>query len=138
MLVLARNMRTYAHRERSARSRAERRASPPRARSALTFVPEGWLETWTRMVVEGLDGQRLGTVERFEIDEAGRLTNVVVRLGARRGACKRIAAQHIKSVGAGMLTLALSAAEVMRQTDVTAAMADELLLENMRFFPDLR
>jgi hypothetical protein len=88
------------------------------------------------MVVEGFDGTRLGTVERFEIDATGCLTDILVRVGGR-GACKRVAAQYIQSMQAGIVTLALAAADVMRLNDVSPQTTDDMLLEHMLFFRDV-
>ena len=90
------------------------------------------------MVVEGIDGTRLGTVERLEIDEAGRLTNVIVRLSGARRACKRVAAKSVHSLRADSVVLALSKAEVMGLSDVLPRIPDDLLLENVHFLPDVR
>jgi hypothetical protein len=90
------------------------------------------------MVVEGRDGTRLGTVERLEIDASGRLTDVVVRVGSARGACKRVAANYIQSVRQGILTLALPASDVLRLSDDQASSAEDKLFETLLYFPELR
>lgn len=68
------------------------------------------------MVVRDIDGAPLGMVERFEIDETGRLTGVVARLEA--AIRKRIAAALIRELRFGALTVALRADDVASLPDV--------------------
>jgi hypothetical protein len=71
------------------------------------------------VIVTGLCGERIGEVERFEIDRTGRLKWLVVRLSESIGTRKRIAADHIRSIQEGFVSVAVTT------TDVSALADDE-------------
>lgn len=69
------------------------------------------------MLVTGISGERIGTVERFEIDRTGQLNSVVVTLASRGGTRKRIAADKIRSIRDGAVQVAVTPAEISTLAD---------------------
>jgi hypothetical protein len=61
------------------------------------------------MLLFGMDGARLGTLERFEIDATGQLTSVVAR--GSDAVVRRITSAQIHELGLGSVTVHLSLAE---------------------------
>jgi hypothetical protein len=79
--------------------------------------------------VTGLAGERIGTVERFEIDRSGQLKALVVRVASSLSAFgmrKRIAAHQIRGLRDGTIQVAVSAAEVGTLADATDTTTDGL------------
>ena len=64
------------------------------------------------MIVVGMMGERIGTVERFEIDRYGQLKSLVVRITASIGTRKRIAAAQIRAIRGGTVEVSVSAADI--------------------------
>jgi hypothetical protein len=84
--------------------------------------------------VTGLAGERIGTVERFEIDRSGQLKALVVRVASSLGALgmrKRIAAHQIRGLRNGTIHVAVSAAEVGSLADAPDATRDGLWPEDL-------
>ncbi len=84
------------------------------------------------MIVVGLSGEQIGTVERFEIDPSGRLKSLVVRVASSVGTTKRIAADSIRSLQEDIVRVALSAAEITAlddagDVDMIELWSDEIL-----------
>jgi hypothetical protein len=69
------------------------------------------------VIVTGLCGEHIGEVERFEIDRSGRLKWLVVRLTESIGTRKRIAADHIRSIQDGMVSVAVMSTEIPELAD---------------------
>ena len=69
------------------------------------------------MIVTGLCGEHIGEVERFEIDRSGRLKWLVVRLTESIGTRKRIAADHIRSIQDGFVSVAVTTNDVPALAD---------------------
>jgi hypothetical protein len=78
------------------------------------------------VIVVGIAGERIGTVERFEIDKSGRLKWLVVKIATTLDTRKRIAAEHIRSIQNGIVSVAISATEVRSLVDDTQPSLDAL------------
>jgi hypothetical protein len=90
------------------------------------------------MNVMGLAGERIGTVERFEIDRSGQLKALVVRIATSFGAIgarKRIAAHQIRGLHDNTIQVAVSAAEVGTLADAAEAPVDGLWPDDLSSDP---
>lgn len=67
------------------------------------------------VIVTGVGGERIGEVERFEIDRTGSLKGLVVRMRESLGTWKkkRITAEHIDAIEDGTVRVDVSATEVL-------------------------
>jgi hypothetical protein len=70
------------------------------------------------MLLVGIAGARLGTLERFEIDATGQMTYVVAR-GTDAG-LRRIASSQVREIGLGSVVVNLTAAEFAGLPEVVA------------------
>jgi hypothetical protein len=87
-----------------------------------------------QVIVVGLAGEQIGTVERVEIDKSGRLKCLVVRLASSIGTRKRIASEHIRSIQNGTVSVAITATDVRalvddRDPDLDAFWSDDPIFE---------
>jgi hypothetical protein len=69
------------------------------------------------VIVTGLSGEHIGEVERFEIDRTGRLKWLVVRIAESFGTRKRIAADHIRSIQDGYVSVAVTTTDLPALAD---------------------
>jgi sporulation protein YlmC with PRC-barrel domain len=76
------------------------------------------------VIVVGLMGERIGTVERLEIDRTGRLKSLVIRVASSLETRKRITAEQIRSVQDGIVRIALSGREVRNLADIDDPASD--------------
>jgi hypothetical protein len=83
------------------------------------------------VIVTGVGGERIGEVERFEIDRTGSLKGLVVRMRESLGTWKkkRIAAEHIDAIEAGAVRIDVSATEVLILAEDADIQNDELWLD---------
>ena len=70
------------------------------------------------MNVLGVAGEKIGTVERFELDRRGQLSSLVVRIASSIGTRKRIAVDRIRSIRGSTVTVDVTAAEVQTLADL--------------------
>jgi hypothetical protein len=70
------------------------------------------------MNVVGVAGEKIGTVERFELDRRGQLSSLVIRIASSIGTRKRIAVDHIRSIRGGTVTVDVTAADLRHLADV--------------------
>ena len=70
------------------------------------------------MNVLGIAGEKIGTVERFELDRRGQLNSLVVRIASSIGTRKRIAVDRIRSIRGSTVTVDVTAAEVETLADL--------------------
>lgn len=79
------------------------------------------------MIVTGVGGERIGEVERFEIDRTGSLKGLVVRIRESLGTWrqKRIAAEHIDAIEDGAVRVDVSATEVLILAEDADAQPDD-------------
>jgi hypothetical protein len=76
------------------------------------------------MIVVGIAGVRIGTVERFEIDRSGQLKSLVVRIASSLGTRKRITVERIRSIRGGTVEVDVTAADVPRLEDLSDEAAE--------------
>lgn len=83
------------------------------------------------MNVVGATGEKIGTVERFELDRRGQLNSLVIRIASSIGTRKRIAAQQIRSIRGSTVTVDVTAAQVRTLEDLppNEATIDERLID---------
>jgi hypothetical protein len=91
-------------------------------------------ESDQHVIVVGIAGEQIGTVERFEIDKSGRLKCLVVRIASSLGTRKRIASEHIRSIQNGTVSVAISATDVRslvddREPDLDALWSEDPIFE---------
>jgi sporulation protein YlmC with PRC-barrel domain len=70
------------------------------------------------MNVFGVAGEKIGTVERFELDRRGQLSSLVIRIASSIGTRKRIAVDRIRSIRGSTVTVDVTAAEVQTLADL--------------------
>ena len=70
------------------------------------------------MNVVGLAGEKIGTVERFELDRRGQLSSLVIRIASSIGTRKRIAVDRIRSIRGSTVTVDVTADEVQSLADL--------------------
>jgi hypothetical protein len=70
------------------------------------------------MIVIGTAGERIGTVDRLEIDGRGRLKSVIMTCSDGLRNRKRIAVEQIRSLHGNVVRVALTARDVVLLDDV--------------------
>lgn len=70
------------------------------------------------MIVIGAAGERIGTVDRLEIDRRGRLNSVIMVCTNGLRKRKRIAAEQVRSLQGNVMRVALSSRDVLLLDDV--------------------
>jgi hypothetical protein len=78
------------------------------------------------VIVEGLTGERIGTVERLEIDKTGRLKGLIVQIASSIGARKRINADKIQAINGPVVEVALTSTDVAQLADERELSAEEV------------
>jgi hypothetical protein len=81
----------------------------------LARMPRGMNQS---MNVVGVAGEKIGTVERFELDRRGQLSSLVIRIASSIGTRKRIAVEQIRSIRGSTVTVDVTAAEVRTLADL--------------------
>jgi hypothetical protein len=71
------------------------------------------------MMVVGVSGERIGTVERVEIDRSGQLKSLVVRIASAVGVRKRVPTEQIRSMHGDVVELSVSKDDIATLTDAT-------------------
>jgi len=78
------------------------------------------------VIVVGLTGEQIGTVERLEIDKTGRLKALVVQIASVIGARKRINVEQIRAINGSIVEVAMTSTDVSRLADERESSADIL------------
>jgi uncharacterized protein YrrD len=71
-----------------------------------------------RVIVLGPTGEHIGTVDRIEIDQRGKLKSVILICSSGLRNRKRIAVDHIRSLHDNVIRVALSSRDVFSLEDV--------------------
>ena len=69
------------------------------------------------VIVVGVTGERIGTVERLEIDKTGRLKALIVQIASAFGSRKRIQAESIRAINGGVVEVAMTPTDVSKLVD---------------------
>jgi sporulation protein YlmC with PRC-barrel domain len=69
------------------------------------------------VIVVGVTGERIGTVERLEIDKTGRLKALVVQIASAFGSRKRIHAESIRAINDGVVEVEIAPSDVSSLVD---------------------
>lgn len=97
-------------------------------------------EGYSSVNVVGSAGEQIGTVERFEIDQTGRLKSLVVRIASSLSinitASKRIGVERIRSIDDSSVSVAVSESDLRTLADVYEPSLDDLILDEEP--PELR
>jgi hypothetical protein len=78
------------------------------------------------VIVVALTGERIGTVERLEIDKTGRLKALIVQIASAIGSRKRIHAAQIRTINGSIVEIDMTPTDVSRLADERETTADEL------------
>jgi hypothetical protein len=68
------------------------------------------------MLLCGIDGTPLGTLERFEIDATGQMTSIVVR--GNDAAMRRIVSSQVHDLGSRAITVQMTAADFVALPEI--------------------
>lgn len=69
------------------------------------------------MIVTGVTGERIGTVERLEIDRTGRLKSLIVRIATAIDSRKRIDATRVRKIEGTVVEVDLTPRDVPALAD---------------------
>lgn len=78
------------------------------------------------MIVVGLAGERIGTVERLEIDKTGRLKALIVQIASVIGSRKRINADQVLAINGSVVEVAMTPTDVAKLADAPESEPAEL------------
>jgi len=69
------------------------------------------------VIVIGVAGERIGTVERLEIDKTGRLKALVIQIASAIGPRKRIQADAVTAINGGVVEVAMTPTDISNLAD---------------------